>query len=168
MKLNLFPCLATASTLLLVGCAAPDGYPSLAIRDSERMSGNFQTPPSPIFTPTAPTPATIAELGTLAESAHAAHTRFLAQVAETRVSVIDAVGEESGSLSWSAAQVAIARLESTRADALVALADIDRLYVTAALDGNELLQLEVTRGDISALVDEQNRLLSDLFAALGN
>lgn len=168
MKLHQFSWLAMAGTALLTGCAAPEGYPSLAIRDSERVSGTFETPTSPIYTPPATAPATLAELGALADSARAAHARFLVQVDETRGPVANAAGAETGSLGWSAAQVAVARLESTRADALVALADIDRLYVAAAIEGEEMARLESVRSEISALVDQENSLLADLLATLGN
>ncbi len=168
MNLRLFPLLALACALPLAACAAPEGYPSLAVRDSERVSGSFDAPSSPAFIPTATAPATIAELGELAEMAREAHASFLAQAGEARRPVANAAGAARGSLEWSAAQVAIARLESTRSNALVALADIDRLYVAAALEGGELERLAAARDEVAALVEQEERLLTEMLATLGS
>jgi len=168
MNLRHFSCLVTACALPLAGCAAPEGYPTLAIRDSERVSSTFEAPPSPIYTPASLAGATLAELGELVESARTAHARFLSQAGETRAPVANAAGAERGSLGWSAAQAAIANLESTRADALIALADIDRLYVAAALEGEEMAQIEAARDEVEALVDAENRMVAEMLTTLGS
>lgn len=168
MNSRQFPSLAIACAVSLAGCAAAEGYPSLAVRDSERVSGAFEAPPAAIYTPAPPEAATIAQLDELALSARSAHASFLSQAGEARTPVRSAAGAPVGSLEWSAAQVAIARLESTRSNALVALADIDRLYVAAALEGGDLSRLEEARAEVAALVEQEERLLTEMLATLGS
>ncbi|MGB3166888.1 MAG: hypothetical protein WBA68_08955, partial [Alteraurantiacibacter sp.] len=61
---------------LLGACAAPaQEYPSLAIRDGERLVGRYMPTP---YVPPPPADSTLAEAGTLADRARAAHARFVA------------------------------------------------------------------------------------------
>lgn len=168
MKSHAFTPAAMATTLLLAACATPQDYPSLAVRDSERVSGSFAVPPAPAFTPAPPSGETLAQLGELAASARAAHQRFLAAADETRGPVQQAAGAQIGSLEWSRAQAAIAALQATRGDAIIALADIDRLYVTAAVEGNELDAVGQARGEVAGMVEAQDELLAAMLGTVGS
>lgn len=162
------PFLALAFTLSLGACAAPEGYPSLSTRDSERVSGAMQAPQTPAFTPAPPAPATLESLGDLAVSAREAHDRFLAAAGQTRAPVSAAAGSEIGSIGWSAAQAEIAALDSIRNGSVIALADIDRLYVESALSGADLAELEAVRDEIGALVEDQDQLIASMLATLAS
>lgn len=159
--------LAAAACLLLSACGESQGYPSLAIRDSERVSGSMDAPAAAPFTPAPATPATLDQLESLHQSAREAHNRFVGAANEARSPVSRAVGSAAGSDSWAQAQVAVASLESIRSDVMVALADIDRLFVDAAVGGGEIAQLEAARNDVAMLVDEENRRIAELLSALG-
>ncbi|GAA0275301.1 hypothetical protein GCM10009127_14860 [Alteraurantiacibacter aestuarii] len=157
---------ALGASLLAAGCATPQEYPSLAVRDMERFSGSML--PAPVFTPAPTAPATLAQLASLTETARTAHAGFLTAVQTARSRVQPARGAAVGSESWSVAQVALADLESKRSNALIALADIDRLYVDAAVEGGEIARIGAARDDISALVDEQNQLIAGLVDSLNS
>lgn len=160
-RLAALPCLA-----LLAACAAPEGeYPSLAIRDIERVTGTMmptQTPPAP--PPARPADPTLAQLDSLAGSARAAHQRFLAKVDEA-ARVIGAAGG-SGSESWARAQVALADLQAERSAAMIALADIDRLYVDAAREGTDTAYLRQVHTEVTALVAAEDQRLADMSVRL--
>lgn len=134
---------ALMALFAMTACAsAPDSYPSLALRENERVTGTMEPPaPSP-FVPAPAEPATIASVADLAETAAAAHRAFLAEADSAAPVVARASGAPTGSDSWAQAQVAVAGLESRRGVTMVALADLDRLYVDAVTGGRETTQIE--------------------------
>ncbi|MEL1250835.1 hypothetical protein [Aurantiacibacter gilvus] len=151
---------------LLAGCAAPQGeYPSLAVRDTERVSGTMEVAPPPPPPPAQP-PATLERLDQLVADARASHTQFLAAAPAARTSAQAAGGAATGSDSWGRAQVAIADLEARRSNAMIALADLDRLYVNAASAAEDLTPIVAARDEIGALVDEQNSIIDSLLGEL--
>ena len=128
MPQRLLIALACAAT---AACASgPDAYPSLAIRDAERVSGTLQ--PAEPYVPTPAAPAVLANAATLVEQAAAAHESYRGKLAGARSAVEAARGAGFGSEPWAAASVAIAGLETERSRAMIALADLDRLAVAAA------------------------------------
>ena len=152
---------------LLAACATPDGeYPSLAIRDAERVEGSFEpAPPTPYVPP--PTPAAVLDrLDRLAADAASAHRAFLAEAPAARSAVAAASGAEFGGDSWARASVALAGLEGARSQAMIALADLDRLMVDAALEGGELERIVAVRNVVIAQVDEQNATIEGLSRSL--
>jgi hypothetical protein len=155
-----------AMCALLAGCAtADDGeYPSLAIRDAERVSGTLP-PPAPYVPP--PTPPAVADrLTQLTSEAVSAQRTFEAAAPRARAAVNAARGDAVGSEDWALAQVALAGLESARSRAMIALADLDRLYVDAATEGGELTRIAATRDQVIAQVEQQNATISGLLGAL--
>jgi len=152
---------------LLAGCAtATEEYPSLDLRDAERVSGIFEpAPPVPYVPP--PTPAAVRDrLDQLAAEAASAHQAFLAEAPAARNTVAAASGAEMGSDGWARASVAVAGLEGTRSRAMIALADLDRLMVDAAVEGAELERIVAVRNTVTAQVNEQNAAIEGLLASL--
>ena len=152
---------------LLAACATPDEvYPSLALRDAERVSGTLEpVAPTPYVPP--PTPAAVvSQLDRLAADAASAHRAFLAEAPAARSAVSAARGAEFGSDSWARASVAVAGLESSRSKAMIALADLDRLMVDAAVAGGELERIVAVRNTVTAQVDEQNATIERLSRSL--
>lgn len=160
--LALLPCV-----LLVAGCAKPGAFPSLAIRDSERVSGTLEVPPAPAYTPPPLSTATVATLDQLSTRVRDAHQRFLVAAGPARTTVGHAAGSSVGSDSWSDAQVALAGLEAIRSDAMIALADIDRIHVDTHVIGGDVAWTQQVRAEASALVAEEDRLIGDLLAQLG-
>ena len=152
---------------LLTACATPaDEYPSLALRDAERVSGTFEpAPPAPYVPP--PTPAAVVDrLAQLAADAASANQAFLAEAPAARTTIAAASGAEFGSDGWARASVALAGLEGARSQAMIALADLDRLMVDAAVAGEELERIVAVRNTVTAQVDEQNRTIEGLRLSL--
>jgi len=152
---------------LLGACATPaEDYPSLAIRDAERVSGTLQPAPATPYVPP-PTPATVlGQLDRLAADAASAHRIFLGEAPAARSTVAAARGAEFGSDGWARASVALAGLESARSRAMIALADLDRLMVDAAVQGGELERIVAVRDTVIAQVDEQNATIEGLARSL--
>jgi len=152
---------------LLAACATPaEEYPSLAPREAERMTGTFApAPPAPYVAP--PTPAAVVDrLDRLAAEAASAHRAFLAEAPAARGAVAAAGGSEVGSDGWARASVALAALEGSRSRAMIALADLDRLMVDAAVTGGELERIVAVRDTVIAQVDEQNAAIEALLRGL--
>jgi hypothetical protein len=146
--------------------AASDAYPSLAIRDAERAAGTLQpAEPAPQVAP-APPAAVLDRLDQLAADAASAHQTFLVAAPQARSAVAAARGAGPGADSWAQAQVAVAGLESTRSRAMIALADLDRIYVDAAVDGTELTRIATTRDRVASQVGEQNAAIEDMLRDL--
>ena len=78
----------------------------------------------------------------------------------------DLLAGPPGAESWSVAQVAVAGLESSRSRAMIALADLDRLYAAGATEGTDLAALATARDAAIAQVEQENATISGLLAAL--
>lgn len=160
-------CLTAALGCSLGACAtASEDYPSLALRPAERVTGTMEpAPPEPYVPPPTP-PAVIDRLDQLAGEAASAHQAFLAETPRARNAVAAARGADPGVDSWAVAQVAVAGLESSRSKAMIALADLDRLYVDAALDAAALDRIGPARDRVAAQVAEQNGTIDTLLRSL--
>jgi len=158
---------ALAFSALLASCAgAPEGaYPSLAIRDIERVSGTLAAP-EPLPAPEPPAPATLLRLDDLTDQASAAHARFLeaAPAAGRLTQEAGAVGTEG----WARGQVALADLQAIRSQAMIALADLDRLYVDAVTErgGGAVQPIATARDSVGAMIAEEDRVIATLAAGL--
>ncbi len=167
MKQHLSNLLPLATVLLLAACTTPGDFPSLDIRDSERVAGSMEAPPALVYTPPPLSTATVADLATLAARVRAAHQRFMADAVTARATVARGAGSSAGSAGWSDAQVALAGLETHRSDAMIALADIDRVHVDTHVIGGDVDFTEQVRAEASALVAEEDRLIESLLGTLG-
>lgn len=157
------------AALVLAGCTSGSHtYPSLAIRDAERVSGTFEVAPGggdPI-TP-APTSANVLESlpGHLAQS-QSAHDGFLGMSAEAERLVLAAQGTDTDSNDWAAAQIALAQLESQRSQSAIALATLDLLYADASLGFTERKEIEAVRSQVLDLVKQEDEVLARLRNAM--
>jgi hypothetical protein len=136
------------------------------MRPAPRISGTLP-PPAPYVPPPTP-PAVSNRLAQLAADAASAHRAFEAEAPRARAAANAARGGAVGSEAWAAAQVALAGLESARSRAMIALADLDRLYVDAATEGGELTRIAATRDRVIAQVEQQNATIDGLLGALGS
>lgn len=154
----------------LSACASTvEDYPSLAIRDAERVSGTMQA----VETDPPPPPAPIAtdlreRLVQLQDQAAASHREFIeaAPVAERLVS-----GAANAAITtdrWAAAQVALADLDSARSATAIALGDLDLIFVDAALELDQRAEIVTARERVVALVAEEDAILARLRGRLTN
>lgn len=158
---------------LLAACAnaSPSRYPSLAIRDFERVKGSA-TPADPV--PAPPPPPAIqpdealsSRLRKLQAQAEEAHGSFMAAAPRARAAASAAAGAARGSDRWATAEVALSNLESTRARAMVALADLDALTVSARLEGGAVDAIDATHAAVSDLLAQEDRIIDELVGQFG-
>ncbi len=163
------PLLLAAATLALGACASDkQGYPSLARRPIERLSA---APPAaaPITTPPpAPAAAVLGELDLAVAQARGADARFRQQIERTRALVGAARNAPVASEAWSVATVAVSDLESTRSDAMIALADVDSAYAHSRIAGEDTTAIAAARDQILAFVSGEDAVLADLRTALAD
>lgn len=151
----------------LAACASPgEEYPSLALREAERATGSFEPAPPEPYVPPPPPAAVLDRLDALAAEAARAHRAFLAEAPAARRAVAAAGNADVGSDGWARASVAVADLESARSQAMIALADLDRLMVDAATEGEALDRIAAVRDAVIAQVDEQNATIEGLLRSL--
>jgi hypothetical protein len=150
--------LATA----LAACAsAQSAYPSLAIRPAERATGTFRpVAAEPVLTPLAP--ATLDRVSQLAADARASHQAFLAQVAGARSTISGARGAATGDDAWARGEAAFADVRAARSKTMIPLADLDRMFVDAATQGEATGGIASARDEVAALVASEDRTVNEL------
>lgn len=152
----------------LAGCSstATEGYPSLAIRDMERVEGSFEAAPAQRLD----VPAVEVDLAggldsrlaALVGQARDAHAEFTSARPATERLVSAAANTTIGSDSWAAAQVALADLDSARSIAAVALADLDLIHAAAAVQAQDLAAIDAARDSVLAMIAEEDASLAQL------
>lgn len=159
--------------ILAAACSTAGHYPSLQLRDVERPGGNASPVAGQTVTPLPPLPPASADLVTrldgLVAVAREADRQFEANrpAAERAVAAAGATGSDS----WSSASVALARLESSRSQAMVAMADLDTLYVDARSgkdtdDTPSAQAIATARNQVRGWVADQDKVIESLSARL--
>ena len=131
----------------------------------ERVTGTLEPVEAKPYVPPATPDEVLDRLDQLAAEAASAHQAFLAEVPAARRVASAARGAEIGTDGWARASVAVAGLEGARSRAMVALADLDRLLVDAAIEGGALERIVAVRNTVTAQVDEQNATIASLLGA---
>lgn len=166
-------------SLLVAGCATgrDDGFPSLARREAERVVGIVRPVEAPAKPTTVP-PQTGSAIANLRRQALEAHRRFQGRrrgrpaPLEAAALAAAAQGAAVASESWSVAQVALADLDSMRSEAMIPLADLDRLYIVAATaaaltaGSAELDAVAAVRDEVSGWIAEEDAALAALRSRL--
>ena len=165
-----FAFLLLGTALMLGACTTSSHeYPSLARRPAERLTATFDAPPAPVVVVLpAPPASVIGQLGGLINAAQAADTKFRTREARARSTVIAAGSAKIGSESWGTATIAVAELESARAEAMLALADLDRLYNDTRVRGEDPGQIGAARDTVTGLISRQDQVLDELRSRLGS
>ncbi|MFM5907579.1 MAG: hypothetical protein ACKOPO_08345 [Novosphingobium sp.] len=154
---------AIGACLLLSACGSAAGYPDLARRPAERISGTAQPVPPPVVAPPPPlSPETQARLGQLVERARSAHMAFTAGKAQADRLSSAARGAAVSSEAWVVATVALAELESRRSEAMISLAELDSLYVREKIDGGDGVAIAAARDQVTAWVADEDAVLAEL------
>lgn len=166
MRFNRTLLVAAASGSLAACATQAEEYPSLALRDAERASGTLMPVEPAPYVPPPPSSAVLGRLDQLGADAAGAHQAFLAAAPEARSAVAAARGAEPGAESWARAQVALAGLAGARSRTMIALADLDRLYVDAAVEGEALERIDAVRNRVIAQVEEQDATIGSLGSGL--
>lgn len=160
-----------AAPALLAACAGPaHDYPSLAIRDVERVVGSFE----PVASAQLDVPpvevqfsgALAVHLETLVGQARSGHQSFLDAAPDAQRKVAAAAGAGVGSDAWAIAQVALAGLDSARSESAVALADLDLLHAARTVQAQDASAIDTARDVVLALLAEEDAALEGLRARL--
>jgi hypothetical protein len=166
------PALACAAiSLCLAGCAGTgNDYPSLSIRDAERVTGTFDTDGGESAqTAPLPAPAGLGEqLAQLTSAASAAHAEFLAAAPQAERLVEVGAGAAIASERWAAAQIALADLDSARSRAAIQLGDLDLLYTDATLAWQERETIGTAREEVTGMIAEEDAILARLRNRMGS
>lgn len=158
--------------LTLTACSEGK-YPSLT--DRAMMQPTPAAPLPSAIPPEAVSPALTDQLANLLKQANAAHDAFLAHRAAV-AQLVDAAHEAPvPSDAWTAANEALAELESDRTDTIVALTRLQSLYVDdrvahAVEDGNTGTTgsrpvgaaISAAREQVAALASNEDEVLTDL------
>lgn len=155
---------ALGASLALSACSGATGYPSLAKRPAERISGTAQpaTPPPVVTAPPPLSPEMQARLAQLVERARAAHTAFSGGKAKADRLSSAARGAAVSSEAWVVATVALAELESRRSEAMISLAELDSLYAREKVDGGDGVAIAAARDQVTAWVADEDAVLAEL------
>ena len=150
---------------MLGGCAAnSDRYPSLAIRDFERVQGSFEVAgEAEAFDPPAPAnPSAVAQAADLVAVARLAHQEFIDLVpsATEKLLIAESLGPED--YEWTEGQLTLAKLDIQRGKVAILLGDLDLMFANASLSYEELGQIEEARDIVRQLVAQEDEILSSL------
>ncbi|WP_137679676.1 hypothetical protein [Aurantiacibacter suaedae] len=158
-----------AAPLALGACATPPGdYPSLAQREIERVDMVITPPQTIPAPPPSPAEPTLSQAEDLVKSVRSAHNAFLAGESAVRSRVAAARRANAGSDAWALAEVALAGLSTQRSRAMVALADLDRLFIAASTSGESTETIGEARSEAAGMVAAQDAVLSELSAELAS
>lgn len=163
------PLLLMAS-IPLSACATKVDYPSLARRDAERITGTAQpAPQTPVLPPAPPPPDAqlSARLSHLVEQARAANGRFNGQRGQTERLVAQGAKSAMSSESWAVASIALAELESSRSETMIAMTTIDEIHAADALahyntPSGDGPAIAAARAQVTGWIEEQDALLEVL------
>ncbi|WFL77577.1 hypothetical protein P7228_00500 [Altererythrobacter arenosus] len=157
-----YPFVLLACTVLGACAGSSDRYPSLAVRDAERVSGSFAAPAeSDRPAPAAASAEMLASVDSLLAAAQSSHQQFLS-AAPGAERTVGAAGSGPGSNSWAAAQVALADLDSQRSETAIALGELDLMFTDATLGFVEREQIGAARERVVMLVSEEDAVLARL------
>lgn len=159
----------SVAAIPLAACAsAASDYPSLAIRDAERVSGELAAPANTAPAPP-PIPASadlLQRLGELQSAARSAHAAFLKIAPSATRKVSEARNAAVASDRWATAQIALADLDSQRSQAAIALADLDALYTQSAIALERRGEIESARAAVIDLIAAEDEVLARLRGSL--
>ncbi len=164
MLRRITPLLPACAALVLSACATDEGtYPSLAKRPGERVSATWPPAPPPPEAPPPPLDQTsLGRLDLLLAQVRNADARFHAKEGRAKNLVASAGRAPMGSEAWSVATVAISELEAARAEAMVAMSELDTIYVTARTEGRDVTQIDAARNQALTIIGQQDRILDSL------
>lgn len=151
--------------LSLAGCAAADGrYPSLAVRDAERVQATID--PAPSDQPVVFAVSNLEALDAPFKRAGDAHARFTAMQPEVRALVAASRGLGPENDRRARALVGFAALTSLRSQTALALSELDLLEVNAATGFENARAIRDFQNAVLTMITQQDAALDSLNEAL--
>lgn len=161
IKAPIFIAFAGLTVTFLSACAgADDRYPSLAVRDAERVQGSLTPAPSADNTP--PRVVDAGSINTALEQARSAHSEFTKHQGEVGQLVVAARGLSSDDDRRAEALSGMAQLISLHGQTNLALGDLDTLEAQAASDFGETEQIRAAQVSVLRMVATQELMLESL------
>lgn len=162
---------ATGIALLLSGCASVEGdFPSLSKRPYETDTPAIE-PVESAQPLTTTLPAELrAKTDALLARARKAHAAYEAAMPSARSFAQSASGSANGSEGWVNAHMQLSRADGTRADAVAALGEIDRLIAIErdkGADSGLVALLSQPQAQIAAMVNEETIEIDRLARLIG-
>ena len=157
-----------AAFLALTACAgSADDYPSLAIRDVERIdyAEIGTSDESDVAAPVA-SQEVIERVAALRAQALADHANFVEAAPVARRLVRAGAGADPTSTARGSAEVAISDLSSLRSQTAIPLADLDAMLVAASTALEPTAEIAEARDAVARLIAEEDQVLSELRAIL--
>lgn len=155
-----------------LGACAKDleGYPSLEKRPAERVTATYGTPGAPSTPEPLPQPdgSVLGQIDSLVAKASRADARFRKGEAQAQRLVAQAGRARLGSEPWIAATMAVSELEAARAEAMVPLAELDRMFAEAMTQGQDVTVIANARDRVIAMISRQDDVLGALRRQLGS
>lgn len=159
------------SALALSACAQDASkFPSLAKRPAERVTAVYGAPQqaaSPIALPQ-PGGGVLSQVDSLVGKAAEADVRFSRGEATAQRLVSQAGRARIGSEPWAIATMAVSELEAARGQAMVPLAELDRMFAEAMTRGEDVTRIADARDRVIAIIARQDTVLGALQRRLGN
>ena len=159
------------SALALAGCAQDHGaFPSLAKRPAERVTAVYGAPQpaaSPVALPQ-PAASVLGEIDSLVSKAVQADARFRRGEPVAKRLVGRAGRARTGSEPWIVATMAVSELEAARGQAMVPLAELDRMFAEAMTRGEDVTRIADARDRVIAIIARQDTVLGGLTRRLDN
>lgn len=162
--------LTAGAALALSACQTTEAqYPSLAKRPAERITATYDAPTAPaeVVRP-APGGAVLGQLGGLVAAARTADGKFRSHEARARSLLSGAGAAKLGSELWGTATIAVSVLESARAEAILALSQLDMLFNDSSVTGLDASEIGAARDTVTGLIEHQDQVLGELRGRLGS
>ncbi|WP_309621883.1 hypothetical protein [Novosphingobium sp.] len=157
---------------LSLGACAQDTseFPSLAKRPAERVTATYGTPPAPAVQVPLPQPSAqvLGAVDSLVAKAQQADARFRRGEATARRLVGQSGRARVGSEPWAVATMAVSELEAARGQAMVPLAELDRMFAEAMTRGEDVTRVADARDRVIGIIARQDQTLIGLLRQLDN
>jgi hypothetical protein len=162
---------AVIASLTLVGCSSVEGdFPSLAKRPFEKANPvEEQAAVAEILTTTMPADLQ-RQVNALLTRSSAAHLAFKTSLPSLRSAIQSAGNPAPGSESWINAHMVLSRTDSTRADGVAALGEIDQLIASQrekGADAGLIALLVAPQQKIAERVNAENTEIERLTQLIG-
>ena len=159
------------SAVSLGACAQDNSeFPSLAKRPAERVTATYGTPAAPVIRAPLPQPSAqvLGEIDSLVAMAQRADGRFRRGEATARRLVGQAGRAPLGSEPWAVATMAVSELEAARSQAMVPLAELDRMFADAMTRGEDVTRIADARDRVIGIIARQDQTLIGLLRSMDN
>ena len=125
-------------------------------------------PVAPVASPAQLDPAAARQIDSLLARVNAADAKFWQREKQVRPRIDAARGAAKASEAWSVALVALTGLDAARSEAMVALSDLDAIYLAARVEGEAANEAKAARDQAALRIERQDSVIGELQAKLAD